>query len=131
MKTLTEQYHELETRVFDTYNKLVENTEYDLLKPIILRDYDSTAQEILKEIDAEGVENVAQEYDFLEGCEQIYYNDRRGVERMAYLLGASKKEGIFIFDNDNWNTAFINFSDLNGVLTKINVIEEIQNLTKL
>lgn len=129
MKSLREIYNSLCDNIYDTYNNLIEIKDYDLIKPTILEYYDSRAEEIFEEIDSEGLSYVIREWDLTEVFLTVwYYNHSRGVERQAYLLGASKKDGLFVFDEDLWDTTFINFSDLNVELSKIEVIEELLNL---
>lgn len=125
--TLREQQTQLENNINNTFNNLMNIGDYDLLTNVIKRDYDSLADEILAEIDESGITETNQNYDFAEGLTQIYYNDRRGDERMAYLLSVEKENGIYVLDNEDYNTIYIGFSDLNGLYSKITVIEDIQN----
>jgi hypothetical protein len=126
MKTLREDYNLLQKEIRLTFDTLMTIGDYSFIETNVRDIYDEMADEILSLIDKEGINAAQQEYNILESFMQIYYNDRRGNERMAYLLGVEKEGGLYVFDNDNFDTMFINFSDLNGNYSKIEVIEEIQ-----
>lgn len=127
MKTLRTEYQELQDKIQNTYNNLLAIGDYSFIEINIRAIYDEIADEVLSLIEEEGINVAEQEYNILESFTQVLYNDRRGNEKMAYLLGAEKENGLYVFDNDNFDIMFISFEDLNGEYSKIEVIEEIQN----
>ena len=127
MKTLRTEYQELQDKIQNTYNNLLAIEDYSFIEINIRAIYDEIADEVLSLIEEEGINVAEQEYNILESFTQVFYNDRRGNEKMAYLLGAEKENGLYVFDNDNFDIMFISFEDLNGEYSKIEVIEEIQN----
>ena len=120
---LREQYRELEDKVYNRFTELINIGDYSFVEINIRAIYD----EVIKCINEEGIKYAEQEYNILESFEQIFYNDRRGNERMCYLLGVEKENGLYVFDEERFETIFISFSDLNGLHSKITVIEEIEN----
>jgi hypothetical protein len=127
MKTLRTEYQELQDKIQNTYNNLLAIGDYSFIEINIRVIYDEIADEVLSLIEEEGINVAEQEYNILESFTQVFYNDRRGNEKMAYLLGAEKENGLYVFDNENFDTMFISFEDLNGEYSKIEAIEEIQN----
>lgn len=125
--TLREQVNKLENDTYSEYERLTKIGDYNILSQIVKEYYDKKADNILQEIDENGIEEVVQNWDILECCDEIFYNDRRGDERMCYLLGVEKENGLYVYDSDTWQARFIPFSDLNGIYSKITVIEAIQN----
>jgi hypothetical protein len=127
MKTLRTEYQELQDKIQNTYNNLLAIGDYSFIEINIRAIYDEIADEVLSLIEEEGINVAEQEYNILESFTQVFYNDRRGNEKMAYLLGAEKENGLYVFDNEDFDIMFISFEDLNGEYSKIEVIEEIQN----
>lgn len=125
--TLLQQYYKLENDIYNEYERLINIGDYDFIEPTIKEYFDEVANENIEMIREKGINEAEQNYDILGCFTQICYIDRRGNERMAYLLGAEKENGLYVFDNNNFDEMFISFSDLNGLLSKIHVIEEIQN----
>lgn len=127
METLRERYEKLQDDVLKKYKELVAKGEYDFTKSV-LDNYDGKEKEEVAELLENGDYNELYEYDFQEFLEQVFYNDRRGEEKMCYLLSATEKEGLYVLDNETSNTFFIGFNDLNELNSKITVIEEIISL---
>lgn len=126
--TLREQYEKLSDDIHNEYQRLINIGDYDLLTENVKEHYEHIAEDFLEEVENNGIdEAVGNWIEVLDLLEQVYYNDRQGDERVAYLLGVEKENGLYVFDDDSFRTMFISFSDLNGLLTKINVIEAIKN----
>lgn len=123
MKTLREQYTELNNKIHEKFTEL-----------IAVKDYNFTLDFISEQEDKETVKNLIDdedwnelyEYDFEQYLEQIFYNDRRGDEKMCYLLGINKETGLYVMDSDSARAFYIGFNDLNTINCKINVIEKIE-----
>jgi hypothetical protein len=127
MKTLRQEYTELQDKIFNRYQELVSKSDYNFTNKII-SEYEEHERESVKNLLEDEDFNELYDYDFQEFLEQIFYNNRRGNEVMGYLLSVSKEVGIYILDNEASNTFHISFSDLNGLDSKLTVIEEIENI---
>jgi hypothetical protein len=127
MKTLRQEYTELQDKIFNRYQELVSKSDYNFTNKII-SEYEEHERESVKNLLEDEDFNELYDYDFQEFLEQIFYNNRRGNEVMGYLLSVSKEAGIYILDNEASNTFHISFSDLNGLDSKLTVIEEIENI---
>lgn len=127
MKTLRQEFNELESKIYNRFTELVNTGDYSFVESNIRAIYDEEADEVLQTIETDGFVASNRDYDILESFAQIYYNNRRGDEVMGYLLGAEKEAGIYVFNPETLNEEFIKFSDLNGLESKILVIEEIEN----
>lgn len=127
MKSLRIKYNELIEEVSNEFERLINVGDYSFIEFNIKAVYDDEAEEVLNIFNEDGIKVAEQEYNILESFIQIYYNDENGIERMAYLLGAEKENGVYIFDNDTFDTKFIEFESLNGITYQLDVIEEIKN----
>jgi hypothetical protein len=126
MKTFREQYQGLENNIHKRFEELVKGKEYDIVNSIIETEYQGAEQEQLKEWVEN--ENYIECFDFSleEALPQIYYNNRGGDEIRCYLLSVSDESGLYVFNDEDTNPFFISFSDLNGIYSKIEVIEAIE-----
>lgn len=127
MKTLREKYTELETEIRKTYNTLIGLKDYSLTDSV-LGNYKSDEKRYVENLLEEEDFSELCEYDFQEFLPEIYYNNRRGEEKMCRLLKATADSGLYVLNSDNDNAFFISFSDLNGLDSKLSVIEEIEKL---
>lgn len=126
--TLREQYNKLENDIYAEFQRLIDVGSYNLVEGIVKGFYeDNEVNETLSRVDKEGIVDVALDIGLFDGIDYIYYTTNSGQERVAYLLGADKESGLHVFDEENWREDFISFSDLNGLYSKIEVIELLQN----
>lgn len=128
MATLREEYDNLKRKVEDRYRELIGIKDYDFAVQHLDNFEGEEYDEVKRLLDEGEHKDLSFEYNFEEFLEQIYYNNRHGEERMAYLLSANKVGGLYVIDSDSNNTFFISFGDLNGTYDKIRVIELIEEL---
>ena len=130
MKTLRQRFEDIKDEFWNTYRELIKKGNYDFVADFV-KDCEDEDIEDIKNLLLEDDYNSLHDYGLHDTLQQIYYNDRHGIERHCYLLSVDKENGLYILDGENDDTFFIGFTDLNGEESKLTVIEEMQNLTKL
>ena len=125
--TLREQYNKLENDIQAEYQRLINIGDYSFIETTIKEYFDSNADEVLNIINNEDILEAEQQFSMLECFEQIYYTTNKGNERMCYLLGVEKENGLYVFDDENFDTMFLSFESLSNTFDKITVIETIEN----
>lgn len=127
MKTLRQEYKELLDKVYNKFQELINISDYNFTNKV-LDEYEEVERESVRNLLEDEDFQELYEYDFQEFLEQIFYNNRRGDEKMCYLLSVDKESGIYVLDNETCNTFHISFSDLNELNSKLTVIEAIEEI---
>ena len=126
IKNLRSKYEALRNEIFESYNYLIKKKEYDFTKGFI-NECEEKDRETVKNLIEEEDFCELSEYDFCEFLERVYYNDKSADEKMCYLLRANNDGGLYVLDEEDHTASYISFSDLNGLNSKLIVIDEILN----
>lgn len=109
---LHEELETLNSKITDTFNELVEKLDTVLY------------------YDIEDCDNTEAEYGDVSDCPTSYYNDNNGNECYIHILKIDS-DGIHIVEFDNYSINLcINFSEINGSYTKIEIIKLLENQIK-
>ena len=127
--TLREKFNKLTDEVDQRFYKLTnQQNGYDIAVHLAETEYEGTEKEQLLEwLDNDNIDDTL-EFNFEETLPQLYYNNRQGEEVMCYLLSTDEDGGLCVFDFDNTVPYSIPFQTLNGLWSKLDVIEAIEQL---
>ena len=122
MKSFTEKYSKLKDEVINKYNEL-KVAGVDFVQKALVEYAPNHRKEIKAIIASKDFRDLA-DYDFQEFLPSVYYNNKRGEEKQAYVFSVTEKEGILVMDSeDNTKVFYIGFNDINALWSQIELLD--------
>lgn len=116
------QYNILSLQVISKYNELKKKGISFVDKA--LGDFHPKDQEDIRAIIASKDLRDLSDFDFQEYLPKVFYNNKRGEEKLGYALSISEDKGILLFDDEDYTKVFyIGFNDINGLRNQIELLE--------
>jgi|TARA_R110000851_G_scaffold281736_1_gene435205 hypothetical protein len=121
-KSFRERFNGITDDIIAKYNDLKKDGVDFVAKA--LTEYHPLHQEEIKKIIASKDLRDISKYSLEELLPIVYYNNRDGEETAAHALSVTEKQGILVFNSDDFTKVFyIGFGDINSLCSKIDLIE--------